>query len=99
MLNRINAGNAERIADRRIGGRTPALAEDASLAAELDDVVHDQEVVSEAQVIDDIELVLDLQVRAGNPLGVRRAVPLGCLAFNEDAQPAHLTLTGRDREV
>ena len=63
------------------------------------DVVHDQEVAGETQLLDDIELVLDLPVRAGNPLGFGRAVAVGCLAFDQGAEPAHLGVVRRNREV
>src|SRR5689334_10735866 len=99
MLNGVDARNAERIANRRIGGRTPSLTENAPLIAELDDVVHDQEVAGEAKLIDDIELMLDLQVSARNPLGIRRAITFGRLAFHQGAEPAHLGVMRRNRKV
>ena len=44
---RIDRGDAERVADRAVRGRPAALAEDAALPAELDDVPDDQEVAFE----------------------------------------------------
>ena len=42
--------------------------------AELDDVPHDQEVAGEAELLDHVELVVDLRVRAGHPLVLPRPV-------------------------
>ena len=39
----VGVGDAERVADRRVGGAAPPLAVDVGLAAEADDVPHHQE--------------------------------------------------------
>ena len=72
---RVGVGDAEGVADRRVGRRSPALAEDVVLPAELDDVLHDQEVAGEAELLDDSQLVLDLGVGPRRPLA---AVRTGC---------------------
>ena len=43
-LGRVHAGDPQGEADGGVGGRSPALAEDAVAAAVLDDLVHGQEV-------------------------------------------------------
>src|SRR5207253_7766542 len=57
---RIDRRDAERVADRAVGGRAASLAEDAALAAEADDAPHDQEVAGEVEPLDHAELVLEL---------------------------------------
>src|SRR5213075_944595 len=59
---RIDRRDAKRVADRAVGGRAAPLAEDASLAAEADDVPHDQEVAGEVETLDHAELVLELSL-------------------------------------
>src|SRR5215472_3855328 len=49
MPNGIHPGDPQRVADGRVRGRPPALAQDAGLLAEPDDVVHDQEVAGEPE--------------------------------------------------
>ena len=56
----VGLGDAERVADRRVGRRPPALAVDVGLAAELDDVPHDEEVAGEPELLDDVELVVEV---------------------------------------
>ena len=65
----VDVGDAERVADGRRGGRAPTLAEDVLAPAELDDVPHGQEVPREPERPDHPELVVDLPVGAGHPLG------------------------------
>ena len=50
MRDRIDGGDAERVADGAVGGRAAALHEDAALAAEADDVPDDQEVAREVEL-------------------------------------------------
>ena len=54
------------VADGRVGGRAPALAQDALAARELDDVVDGQEIRLVLQVADQAQLFLDLR---GDRLG------------------------------
>ena len=56
---RVDFGDAERVADRGVGGRAAALAQDAFAARERDDVVDGEEVGLVAQFRDQRELVLD----------------------------------------
>ena len=44
VLGRVDRGDAEHVADRRVGRRAAALAEDAAVPREADDLVHGQEV-------------------------------------------------------
>ena len=69
---RVDRGDVEQVADRRVGGRAAALAEDALAAGEGDDVVHDQEVAGEVLGLDHGELGLDAL-----PVGVGEVGVLG----------------------
>ncbi len=87
----VGLGDAEGEADRRVGRRPPALAEDVGPPAELDDVPHDEEVAGEAELLDDVELVVDLGPRARDLLGSRPA-PAGCRTAGwRPARPARAT--------
>ena len=66
---RVDGGDPERVADRRVGRRAPALAQDVVAPAELGDVVHHQEITRELQLGDDLQFPLDLRV------GARRTGP------------------------
>ena len=55
----VDGGDAEAVADRRVGGRAPPLTEDAPIPGEADDVVDGEEVGGEAEPVDQLELVLD----------------------------------------
>ena len=61
----VGGGDAEGVADGRVGGAPPALAEDVRAAAELDEVPHDEEVAGEAELLDDRQLVVDRAPRPG----------------------------------
>ncbi len=99
MPNGIHAGDPERIADRRVGGRSAALAEDAVPLAELHDVLNDQEVAGEAQVHDDLELAGDLGVGPLEAFRLGRAVPLRCPVHDQLAEPGGLGVAFGDRGV
>ena len=71
---RIDVGDAEGVADRRVGRRSPALGKDAVLPAEPGDVVHHQEIARKGQLRNDFQLVIDLFVCPRRPLG--RSVPV-----------------------
>ena len=81
-IGRIDLGDTQAVADRRVGRRAAALAEDAALACEADQVVDGQEVRLVAQFVDEIELMQELPAHAvGNPLGVASGCALpGLLA-------------------
>lgn len=73
---RVDGGDAQRVADRRVGRRSPALAQDVVSPAELGDVVHHQEIPREAQLGDDGEFPVQLRIRCtGPPAGTRRPIP------------------------
>ena len=67
---RVDRGDVEQEADRRVGRRTAALAEDAVAAGEVDDVVHDQEVAGEVLLLDDRELGRDARAVGVVDVGV-----------------------------
>ena len=56
---RIDRGDAEAIAHRRIGRRAAPLAQDAAAPGEADDVVHGQEIAGVFEPLDQFELVGD----------------------------------------
>jgi hypothetical protein len=56
---RIDRGDAQAIADRRVGGRAAALAEDVARAREAHQVVDGEEIGRVAQLADERQLVLD----------------------------------------
>ena len=51
---RIDGGDAERVADGAVGGRAAALHEDVLLAAEADDVPDDEEVAGQLELLDEM---------------------------------------------
>ena len=56
----IDRGDAQRIADRAVGGRAAALHQDVVLAAEAHDVPDDQEIAGEIELFDERQFALDL---------------------------------------
>src|SRR5271167_3452963 len=56
---RIDRGDAETIADDRIGGRAASLTQDAALPREAHDVVDGQKIAGIVEPLDQLELVLD----------------------------------------
>ena len=58
LLRRVDGGNAQAEADHGVGGRPAPLAQDALGPRPADDVVDGQEVVGKAQLLDEVELVL-----------------------------------------
>ena len=95
----VGLGDPDRVADGRVGRRAPALAVDVGAAAELHDVPDDQEVAGEAELLDHGQLVVDLAPGARSALGVPGAVAAGRAPAGQLAQPGHLGVAGRDREV
>jgi hypothetical protein len=57
---RVDRGDAERVADRAVGGRAAALRQDAVLAAEAHDVPDDQEIAGQFELFDQRQLAFDL---------------------------------------
>ncbi|MNQ46345.1 hypothetical protein D3C85_601580 [compost metagenome] len=57
---RVDFGDAQDVAHRRVGRRAAALAEDALGAGELDDIVHSEEIALIAQLGDQPQLLLGL---------------------------------------
>ena len=66
---RIDLGDPERVADRRVGRRAAALAEDALRAGEGDDVVDGEKIRFVLQFRDQRELVLDQRADVGDDRG------------------------------
>ena len=64
---RVGVGDPEGVADRRVGGAAPPLAEDPVLPAERHDVPDHQEVPREPQLLDHPQLVIDLPIRRPPP--------------------------------
>ena len=62
-LDGVGVGDAERVADRRVGGATPGPGSRCpGLRQNSHDVPHDEEVAGEPQLLDDRQLVVDLGV-------------------------------------
>ncbi len=73
-VHRVDFGDAQAVADRRIGRRAATLAQDVVRAREADDVVHGEEEGLVAQRFDQDHLFLDLrQNRGRRALGVALA--------------------------
>ena len=84
QADRVDGGDAQAVADGGVGGRAAALAEDALLAAEADDLPHRQEVAAVVQLVDQGQLLVEL---AGD-LGRRSsAVALARAVEGQLAQP------------
>ena len=66
---RVDGRDAEQVGHQRIGRRAASLAQDALLAGEAHDVPHDQEVVGQPGLRDDLQLVGQLRLTASLPLG------------------------------
>ncbi len=73
----VDLGDAERVADGRIGGRAAALVEDALLAGVAHDVLDGEEKRRVFEPGDQLELVLDLlDHRSGGAAGIAALEPL-----------------------
>ena len=95
----VHAGDAERVADRRVRGGTAPLAQDVPVLTEPDDVVDEEEVPGEPELLDHAELVLDLAVGSRLPLRARRPVALRGLLRDQCPQPGHLVVALGHPEV
>ncbi len=92
----IDRGDAERVTHGAVGRRAAPLRQDPLLLREARDVVDDQEVAGESQLLDHAQLVLELAARAR---GHGIAIALARAVLGEPAQPAHLRLAARHREL
>ena len=75
---RVDRRDAQHVADRRVGGRTAPLAQDALRFREPDDAVHRQEMRRVVELVDQRQLVMKLADNGvGHAVGVRArgAVP------------------------
>ncbi len=98
-IDRVDVGDAEGVADGRVGRRAAPLAVDVEPLAHLRDVPHHEEVAGEPEPADHVELVLDLLPRAPHPLGLRRPVARSSALGHELAQVALLVHALGDGEV
>jgi len=90
----VDLGHTQDVADRGIGGRAAALAEDLLAAREAHDVVHGQEVGLVLLRMDQVEFVFDLRALFGR--GACLPAPLHAF-FHQRAQPAGRIVPGRDQ--
>ncbi len=96
---RVDGGDLEQEADRRVCRRPAPLAEDPPAAGELHHVADDEEVPGEALVLDDGQFAFDaLPFVRVDPVGVTRVEPAGPTP-GEVAQPAHRGVPVRHVEV
>ena len=82
---RVHRGDPQQVADRRVGGRPAALAQDAAPARLGDDVVHDQEVAGEVLRLDHGQFTFDPLGVGGCQVGVADGDRLG----HQVPQPRH----------
>ena len=92
----VDVGDAQRVADRGVRGRSATLAEDVGATAELHDVVDDQEVAGEVALLDDRQLALDHLV--GDRVLRVAAVAPRQPAVGQLPQPARLGMPRRHVE-
>jgi hypothetical protein len=85
-LRRVDRGDAETVADRRVGRRAAALAQDAAAAGKAHQVLDRQEIGRVAELGDQRQLVLE---RRRDPLG--NAVRIA-FAYTDPGQPHQLLL-------
>ncbi len=86
---RVDRRDAQRVAERRVGRRASALAQDLAPLGLLDDVVDDQEVAREVLLLDHGQLTLDACPRLVDVVGVARTDA----ALGQLTQPAHRGVT------
>ena len=61
---RIDRGNTQAVTDSAIGGRAASLHENVLLSTEIHEIPHDQEIASQIERPDEIELARDLSTGA-----------------------------------
>ena len=89
---RIDGGDAERIADGAVGGRAASLHQNVVLAAEAHDVPDDQEIAGQVELFDQRQFALDLLARA---FVVRRRSAQSMPSSRALAQKLHLRFAVR----
>src|SRR5205085_9448652 len=72
----IDGGDAQRVADRAVGGGAAALDENVMLAAEADDVPNDKKVSGEIELRDERQLARNLAAGTLVKMGAVAAVTL-----------------------
>ena len=87
---RVDPGQPETAAHRRVGPRAPDLAVDVLGAGEVHDVLHHQEVTGKAQGLDDVQLVLESAPRTGVDTVFAPRVHVPCPFPGEMTQILHL---------
>ncbi|OPZ42933.1 MAG: hypothetical protein BWY94_01993 [Actinobacteria bacterium ADurb.BinA094] len=93
VLDGVGVGDAQHVADDAVAGGAAARVVDAAAAREPDDVVHGEEVLGEAELLDDAQLALEPRRDRGG----ERPIPLG--GAREAALPEQREggLAGRQR--
>ena len=96
-MNGVDGGDPDRVTDRRVGGAPPALAQDSLAAAEVDDLVHDEEVAGEVEPQDQLEFASDggVGLRMTGVLGW--AIPLPGAPHGELHEPGVFGMSLRHR--
>ncbi len=89
MLDGIDSGDTQRVADGAVGRRAASLHQDALLAAEAHDVPHDQEIAGEFELFDQRQLALDLPLCALPKVAFSAAVSLPRAFLGALAQERH----------
>jgi hypothetical protein len=82
---RIDRGDAERVADGAVGGRPASLGKDVLFAAEADDVPDDEEISGEVELLDEMEFAFDLAAGALLQVLIMEAVLWDAVARKRDA--------------
>ena len=91
---RIDGGDAQRVADRAVGRRAASLHQNIVLAAEANDVPDDQEIAGEVEFFDQRQFALDLLAGAL----VFRAVARNHAFLRALAKELHLRTRRRARD-
>ena len=89
VLDRVDRGDPECVADRGVRRRPATLAQDPFVVGELNDVMHDQEVAREVLLLNHLELLVQPLVRVRKLWILRRSVALAGTTPGELPQPAH----------
>ena len=96
VAHRVDIGDADGVADCRIGCRPSPLTQDVVVFAERDNVVDDEEIAGKSELADDPQFVVDLRISGG----IRLAAAIStCGADQCDfAQPRVFRVTLRSVE-